>query len=90
MYLVDEQHVARLERGEYACEVAGLVEHGTARNLKPYAQLVGYDVAQCGLAQSGRAVQQCVVEGLATIFRCLDKHLKVFHHLLLSAEVAEL
>ncbi len=30
-----------------------------------------------------------MVEGLATILGCLDKHLQVLHDLLLTAEVAE-
>ena len=87
--LVDEQHVVRLERRQYACQVARLVEHGTARQLEAHAQLVGNDVAQRGLSQSGRAVQQGVVERLAAVFGGLYEHLEVLHHLLLSAEVAE-
>ena len=89
MYLVDEEHVARLERGEYAGQVARLVEHGAAGELEAHAQLVGNDVAQCGLAQAGRTVQQGVVERLATVFGGLNEDLQVLHHLLLTAEVAE-
>ena len=48
--LVDEEHVARFERCEYASEVARLVEHGSACYLESHAKFVGNDVAQCGLA----------------------------------------
>lgn len=90
VYLVYEQDVVGLQGGEYACQVAGLVQHGAGGEFEPHAQFVGYDVAQGGLAQSGRTVQQCVVEGLASVFGRLHKDAEVFHYLLLSAEVAEL
>ena len=89
MNLVDEEHVARLERREYAGQVAGLVEHRAARELEAHAQFVGYDIAQSGLAQSGRPVQERVVERFTAILGGLDKHLEVFHHLHLSAEIGE-
>ena len=89
MYLVYEEHIARLQRGEDAREVAGLVEHGAAGYLEAHAQLVGYDVAQSGLAEAGRAVQQRVVKRFATVLGRLHEHLKVLHHLGLAAEVAE-
>ncbi len=34
-------------------------------------------------------MQQYVVEWLTTVFGCLDEHLQVLHHLLLTAEVVE-
>ena len=90
MYLVDEQHVARLERGEYAGKVAGTVEHRAAGYLEAHAQLVGDDVRQRGLAKARRAVKQRVVERFATVFRSLDKDFKVVNHGLLSAEISEM
>ena len=89
MNLVDEEHVARFQRGQYAGQVAGLVEYGATGNLEAHAQLVGNDVAQCGLAKSRGAVQQGMVERFATVLGSLDKHFEVLHHLLLTAEVAE-
>ena len=87
MNLVDEQHVARLERCEDAGEVARLVEHRSARNLEAHAQFVGYDVAKRCLAQSWGAVQQRMVERFAAVLRRLDEHFEVLHHLLLPAEI---
>ena len=89
MYLVNEQHVARLQRGEDASQVARFVEHGATGNLESHAQLVGNDVRKGCLAQSRGAVQQGVVERFATILGRLDKHLQVLHHLFLPAEVAK-
>ena len=89
MNLVDEQHIVLLERCQQARQVAWFVEYRSACNLESHAQLVGDDIAQCCLSQSRRTVQQCMVEWLSAIFRSLDKHLKVLHHLLLSGEVLE-
>ena len=89
MNLVDKEHIVGFERGEYAGKVAWLVEHGAAGNLESHSQLVGDDVAQRGLTQSGRAVQQGVVEGFAAVLGCLDKNFKVLDYLLLAREIAE-
>ena len=87
MYLVDEEHVARLQRGEYAGQVARLVEHGAAGDLEAHAQLVGDDVGQRGLTQSRRAVQQRVVEGLAAVLGSLDEDAQVVNDADLTGEV---
>ena len=89
MYLVDEEHVVGLKTGEDACQVAGLVEHRAAGDFEAHTQFVGNDVAERGLAQSGRTVQQRVVEGFAAVAGSLNKHLKIIYHMALSAEVGE-
>ena len=87
MNLIDEEHIVRLQTGQDACQVSGLVQHRTAGELESHAQLVGNDIAQGGLAQSWRAMKQRMVERLATITSCLHEDAKVVHHLLLSAEI---
>ena len=62
--LVDEEDVVGFERGEQARQIAGFVEHGAGRHFESDAQFVGDDVRQCRLAQSGRPVEQRVVERL--------------------------
>ena len=90
MNLVDEEHIVLLQGGEDAGQVARLVKHGTAGNLESHPQFVGDDVAECGLAQSRRAVQQGMVERFTAVFGGLYKDLQVLHHLPLSAEIPEL
>ena len=90
MNLIDEKHIVGFERGEDACEVARLVEHRTRGNLESNTQFIGDDIAQRGLTQSRRTMQEGVVERFATIFRRLHKHFEVFHHARLSTEVREL
>ena len=87
--LVDKEHVVLFERGEYAGEVARFVEHRAAGDLESHAEFVGDDIAEGGLSQSGRTVEQGVVERLATVFGSLDKHFQVFHHLALPTEIVE-
>ena len=89
MNLVNEKHVVLLKRGEDACQVAWLVEHWAAGNLKSYSKLVGNNVAECGFSKSGRAMQKSVVKGFSTVFRSLHEDLKILHYLALSAEIAE-
>ena len=89
VYLVDEEHIVRLQRREYSCQVAGFVEHRSARYLEAHSQFISNDIAQRGLSQSWRTVQQRMVERFAPVFRRLHEHLQVLHHLLLSAEISE-
>lgn len=87
--LVDEQDIVRLQAGQYAGKVARLVEYRAGSYLEAHAQFVGNDVAQRGLSQSRRAVQQHVVQCFASQSGCLYKNAQVVHHLVLPAEVLE-
>ena len=53
MYLIDEQHIVRLQRGEHTGQITRLVEHGARADLKADAQLIGDDIRQGGLSQPG-------------------------------------
>ena len=86
---VDEKHVVGLQRGEQSSQVAGLVEHRTGGGFNAHTQLVGDDVAEGGLAQTRRAVEQHMVQRLATVLGGTDEDLEVLHHLLLTGETVE-
>ncbi len=90
MYLVDKEHVVLVERGEDAGQVAGLVEHGARRHLEAHSQLVGNDVAQCGLAQAWRTVKQDVVECLVAHAGRSDKHAQVVDDFVLTGKIVKL
>ena len=87
MDLVDEQHILRLQGGQDARQITGLVQHGTAGDLEAHAQLVGNDIRERRLTQSGRAVQERMVQRFAAITRRLHEDLQVLHHLCLAGEV---
>jgi hypothetical protein len=66
MDLVDEQHVAVLERvREDGREVAGLLDRRAARHPDRHAELGGDDVRERRLAEPRRSVEEDVVERLA-------------------------
>ncbi len=89
VYLVDKQDVVFFERGEYAGQVAGLVEDGTRGDLEAHAELVGDDTGQGGFAEAGRAVEQQVVEGLVAHARCGDEYPEVVDDFFLAVECLE-
>ena len=81
--------VQALQIGQQCSQVAGFFDHRPRGDPQPHAQLVGDDVAQGGLSQSGRTVEQGVVERLATVFGCFDKYAQVIDYALLAAKVVE-
>ena len=89
VYLVDEEHVVGLQRGEQSGQVAGLVEHRAAGGLDAHAELVGDDVAEGRLAETRRAVEQHMVERLAALLGGAHEDLEVLHHLMLPGKTVE-
>ena len=89
MDLIDEQHVVGLEAGQQPRQVSWFVQHRSRSRSDRHSHLVGHNVCQGGLAQTGRAVQQHVVERLGPLLGRLDKHLEVVHGRALPREVFE-
>ena len=90
VYLVDEEHVARVEVRQKTRQVARLVQHGTRREPQLRPHFVGDDVGEGGLAQSRGAVQQHVVERVAAHERRFDEDAEIIDDLVLAGEVFEL
>ena len=89
MDLVDEQHIVRLQIGELGGEVASLLDHGSRCGAKAHAHLARHDLCERRLAESGRAVEQHVVERLAPRPGGGNEYLEVLANLLLADEVVE-
>jgi hypothetical protein len=71
--LVDEQHVAFLERvGQDRGQIARFFDGGTAGDFDPNAHFGGDDVRQRGFTQSGRPKNQGVIERLTACFGSLE------------------
>ena len=62
---------------------------GPGRRADRHAELVGDDVAERRLAETGRAVEQHVIERLAALSRRGDRHLQVLAHAILADVVVE-
>ena len=75
--LVDEEDRVLLQVGEHSGQVAGTLDHRTGGGADRHAHLVGDDVGQRRLAETGRTVQQDVIERLAAPARRRDRDLEV-------------
>jgi hypothetical protein len=87
--LVDEEDVARRERGEQPGEVALLHERRTARHVERDRQVAGEDVGERGLPEPRRSGEEDVVERVAAPLRRLRVHLEVADDLLLADVLVE-
>ena len=88
--LIDEEHVAFLERGEQAGQVAGLVEDGTGSDLHVDAHLVGDDMGEGRLAQAGRAMEKRMVQGFAAELGGFDIDIQIGANFALAGEIFQL
>src|SRR5207249_217836 len=86
--LVDEENVARLERGENRRDVLAL-EPGPGHLPDPDAELVAHDLGERGLSEPGRSREQHVVERLAARTRRLECDRELLLDALLADEVGE-
>ena len=74
MHFVDEQHVALVQIGQQRGKIALLFNGRTARHAQVDAHLVGNDAGKRRLAETGRTVQQHMVEAFAAFFCRFDKY----------------
>ena len=77
MYLVDEQHVVRLEIGEHRREIARALQHGAGGVAQVHAHFTRDDMRERCFAQPRRAEQQHVIERLLALARGLDEDFKL-------------
>ena len=84
-----EQHVVGFEVGQQCGQVTGLVQHRAGRVAQVGAHLVGDDVRQGGLAQTRRAEDQGMVQGVPALPGSLDKNIHLFRYLRLSHVVLQ-
>jgi hypothetical protein len=60
---IDEKHVTRLQVGKKGSQVPCPFQGGSGRHLQVPGHLIGDDSRQGGLAKSGRAEKEEVIEG---------------------------
>ena len=89
MNLIYKQHIIPLQRRQQTCQIARLIKHRTRRQLKPYTQLIGYNITQRSLTKSRRPMQQSMVQTLTTHTRRLNKDAEVLNHLVLSCKIVK-
>ena len=89
MDLVDEEHVARLERGEDRGDVALPLERRACDLADADAELVAHDLGERGLTEPRRPGEQDVVERLPTCLRRFEGNRELFLDPLLPDEVGQ-
>ena len=87
--LVDEEHRARLERGQERRDVGLALERRAGGLHERHVELGGDDLRQRGLAEPGRAGQQHVVERLAALGGRLDRDAELLAQRLLADELLQ-
>jgi hypothetical protein len=87
--LVDEEHRARLERGQERGDVGLALERRPRGLHERHPELGGDDLGQRRLAETGRAGEQHVVERLTTRGRGGDRDAELVLDRLLADEVLE-
>ena len=89
MDFVDEENIAAFQRREESGEISGLFNRRAAGVLDIHAHGVREDVGQGGLAQTGRAAEQDVLENIAPLLRRLNHQFEPLTNTLLALELAE-
>ncbi len=89
MDLVDEEHVARLERGEDRGDVPLPLERRSRDGADADAELLVHDVREARLAEAGRPDEQQVVERLAARRGGRERDAELLLDPVLADEVAE-
>ena len=87
--LIDKQDVAGIQIGQQSGQIAGLFNGGAGGDPDAHAHLVGDDAGQGGFAQTGRAVEQGVVQRLVAPPGGLQIHGEVGLGLLLAGVVGQ-
>lgn len=89
MDLVEEQHLALLERGEDRRQVTGVLDGGAAGDADGGAHLGGDDHREGGLAEAGGAGEQHVVGGGAARAGGAKDEVELLADLLLADELVQ-
>ena len=89
MDFIDKEHIPRLQGSEKTRQVSGLVQHRAGSHLHIDSHLVGYDMGQRSLTQTGRAMEQDMVQGFTTKLGSLDIDSKIGYNLLLTGKIVQ-
>lgn len=89
MDLVEEQHLALLERGEDRRQITGVLDGGAAGDADGSVHLGGDDHREGGLAEAGGAGEQHVVGGGAARAGGTQDEVELLADLLLADELVQ-
>src|ERR1700722_13796640 len=87
MNLIDEENVALIEVVDEGGEIAGALDRGARGGAEVDAEFARDDMGERGLAESGWAGEEYVVEDLAALARGGDRHTEDFLEPILANEI---
>ena len=90
MNLIDKEYVACRQIRQKACQIARFIEYRSRSNLQLRTHLICDNVRKGSFTQSRRAVEQGMIERIATHKCRLDEDSQVLDNLLLAGEVIQL
>src|SRR3984957_15867938 len=90
MNFVEKEKIAQIKRSEDGGEITFFFEQRARADLDGRAHFVGENLRERGLAQSGRAIKQHMVERIAAIARGVHGNFQIFFHARLADEVFDL
>ena len=82
--LVDEQDILFVQIRQDGGQVPRSFDHRTGSHLDVHPHLPGHDISQRGLPETGRTVEEDVIQGLLPLFCGLDENGEVLLDLLLT------
>ena len=90
MDFIYEEDIPRLQGSKQAGEIPWTVEHRTGGNLHIHPHLIGYDMCQGSLSQTGRTMEKGMVQGLPAEFCSLDINPEIGDYFSLSSKIFQL
>ena len=90
MDFIDEEYILVVEIGEYGGEVSSTLNRRSRGNPDFHPRLRGDDIGQGCLAQTGRTVEQKMVQCIPPAFGGSNGYLQILLNPVLSGEVTEM
>ena len=87
MDLINEQYVSSLKGSEKTGKVARLVKDGTGGYLHVNPHLISYNMSQCCLTETRRAMEKHMVKSLSPHFGRFYINVEIGHNLFLACEI---
>ena len=84
MHLVDKQHIPRIQVGQKSGQIPRLFNGRAAGDPQIDSHLIGHNPSQGGLAQTGRAVEQHMIQGFLPALGGLDVNFQILLDLILA------
>ena len=89
MNFIDKEDILAAQIGKNSGKVAGAFDGGARCCLDINADLSGNNMGQAGLAETGRAVEQYMVEGFTATGSRRNSYLQVFFNPVLSGKISQ-